>query len=120
MKFENFDTDDAILKEIGSRLAQRRIHKGITQATLSREAGVSKRTIERIEAGSSAQTVNIVRILRILELVSNLDQFLPEETTRPMELLRQQKKKYKRASSRRSSTGDGDRKTTDWTWGDET
>ena len=112
MKFDNLLTDEAILKEFGDRLARRRINHGMTQAALSREAGVSKRTVERIEAGASAQMVSVVRVLRVLELLRNFDRLLPEETTRPMELLRQQKQARKRATS-------PVRPTTEWTWDED-
>ena len=46
-------TDSAVLHELGERLSRRRIDAGLTQAELAHEAGVSKRSVERIEAGES-------------------------------------------------------------------
>ena len=48
-------TTEAALAELGLRLAQRRIQLGQTQDELATEAGVSKRTVERLEAGESTQ-----------------------------------------------------------------
>src|SRR6202789_3998581 len=67
-------TDLAVLHEIGDRLERRRIDAGLTQAQLAEEAGISKRTVERIEAGHSADFVMLVRILRVLNLLEALDQ----------------------------------------------
>ena len=107
--------DDAILEELGHRLRQRRITKGLTQAELAREAGVSKRTVERIEAGAAAQTLNLVRILRVLELLGGIDQLVPEAGPSPLDLLKRKGKARKRATSRRTATSPRD----NWSWGDD-
>ena len=60
-------TDTAVLHEIGDRLERRRIDAGLTQAQLAEEAGISKRTVERIEAGHSTDFVMLLRVLRVLE-----------------------------------------------------
>lgn len=92
-------TDEAVLGELGMRLSRRRIDRGLTQATLAEQAGVSKRTVERIEAGAVVQTLSLVRILRVLELLSGLDSLVPETGPSPMELLKMKGKERKRASS---------------------
>ena len=112
-----------ILRDFGSRVAQCRINRGLTQAELAEQAGVGKRTVERFEAGSDVQLSTLVRLLNVLELDKNLDLLIPEAKPSPMERLRQQKKQRRRASPRRkknqttqnSSTG----ATPLWTWGDE-
>mgnify|MGYP000461714881 CR=1 FL=1 len=48
----------------------------LTQADLAHEAGVSKRTVERIEAGASAQMASLIRIFRVLDLMPALDRFI--------------------------------------------
>ena len=47
-------TDEAVLSELGGRLARVRLARNFTQAGLARQAGVSKRTVERLESGSVA------------------------------------------------------------------
>ena len=108
--------DDAILEALGKRLRQRRIAMGLTQAELAREAGVSKRTVERIEAGAAAQTLNLVRILRVLDLLGGIGQLVPEAGPSPMDLLKRKGKARKRATSRRTKTSPND----SWSWGDDT
>ncbi|MCD4652961.1 helix-turn-helix domain-containing protein [bacterium] len=136
MKLNRLMTDDAILKEIGYRLARHRIDFQLTQEVLAREAGVSKRTVERIESGATAQMSSIIRILRVLDLTEKLDDLIPEIGPRPMDLLKFQGKTRKRVSprnspknsSRNSPHNSGSnktsynppRETTDqWTWGDD-
>jgi transcriptional regulator with XRE-family HTH domain len=111
--------DDAILTELGGRLTQRRIEMELTQADLAREAGVSKRTVERIEAGASAQMSSFLRICRVLDLIAGLDQFIPAAGPRPLELLKGQGKMRKRVSSSRKSGGKNhpeDSLNEPWTW----
>ena len=107
--------DDAVLQELGRRLAQRRIALGLTQSKLAFEAGVSKRTVERIEAGAAAQTLNLIRILRVLDLLPGLGQLIPETGPRPMDLLKLKGKARKRAAPRRAANPSGD----DWSWGED-
>jgi transcriptional regulator with XRE-family HTH domain len=54
-------TDKSILAELGGRLAQRRLELKLTQADLAEQAGVSKRTVERIEAGATTQMSTMIR-----------------------------------------------------------
>ena len=114
MKFTNLLTDDAVLLELGLRLQRARLDRGLTQADLAERAGLSKRTIERIEDGASTQMSSLVRVLRALEFVGGLELLVPEAGPGPMELLRRKGKSRQRASRRRDQEPDGA-----WTWGDE-
>ena len=115
MSIQETMADDAVLEELGRRLERRRLDLQLTQANLAEQAGVSKRTVERIEAGAATQTLSLIRILRVLDLLHSLDQLIPETGPRPMDLLKLKKKERKRASSRRTA----DRAGADWSWGDD-
>ncbi len=52
MLISKSQSDEAVLREIGARMARRRLDFQLTQADLAEQAGVSKRTVERIEAGA--------------------------------------------------------------------
>lgn len=98
-------TDDAVLAELGARIAARRLELELTQAALAEQAGIAKRTLERMEAGESSQLATLVRVLRVLDAASGLDRLLPEPGPRPMDLLQRKGKIRKRASSRRAEKG---------------
>ena len=117
MQISELLSDDAILDELGERLARHRIDRQLTQAQLAEQAGVSKRTVERIEAGSSAQLSSLIRVLRVLELLPNLEQLVPEAGQRPMDLLQRKGRPRQRASSRGRVQDTGD---APWSWGDDT
>lgn len=85
MWINSFATDEQILSEIGARIKAARIRAGKTQARLATESGVSKRTVENIENGESAQFLNIIKILRALNLIQNLEALLPSAEKTPVE-----------------------------------
>ena len=104
-------SDASILVELGNRIAQNRLNSNITQKTLAKQAGVSHRTITRIESGASVQFTNIIRVLRALDLVENLDTCIPETPDSPL-----QKLKLKKSRQRASKLGTKTKPTTPWTW----
>lgn len=106
-------TDSAVLAELGSRLGASRLARDWTQAELAKEAGVSKRTLERIEAGQSTQLTSFIRVLRALNLLGALQSLLPSAQPGPMDLLRNAGQPPQRASGR------NDGPPTPWTWGDD-
>jgi transcriptional regulator with XRE-family HTH domain len=115
MKISNFLSDGIILAEIGKRIAHRRLDLEFTQAELARQAGVSKRTIERIEAGATAQMSSIIRIFRVLDLLSGLDQVIPEPGPSPMDYVKRKGRVRQRATSKRSKTDSTD----PWSWDED-
>ncbi|MGA1195450.1 MAG: helix-turn-helix domain-containing protein [Candidatus Latescibacterota bacterium] len=114
MRIESYLNDEAVLSEIGQRLTNRRIELGHTQADLAEQAGISKRTVERIEAGKPTQITNIIRILRILGWLENLERLMPETGPSPMDLLKHKGKKRQRASGQHAPSNEP------WTWSDKT
>jgi transcriptional regulator with XRE-family HTH domain len=116
MKITKQATDEYILRELGGRISDARLQRNITQAQMAEQAGVSKRTVERLESGSVAtQLSSFLRICRALDMVERLDIFLPESSPNPMQQLKLRGQKRKRASK------DGALKASAkaWRWGDE-
>lgn len=113
MDFGADRTDDAVLAELGSRIEAARLARNLTQARLAHEAGVSKRTLERIEAGHSAQLTSFIRVLRALDLLERLEEALPPAEPGPMDLLRGGGEPRERASGKPPTPEEP------WRWGDE-
>jgi len=110
-------TDAAALAELGRRLADRRLELDLTQGRLAREAGVSKRTVERLEAGESTQLTSLIRVLRALGLLGRLDALVPEREPGPLDLLaRDRREERRRARSEEADRADADG---GWSWGDD-
>jgi len=115
MKITALLTDDAILNEFGQRISKRRVELNMTQAEVAKKAGVSKRTIERVEDGASSQMLSIIKIFRVLELMDNLDRMVSEPSPKPMDLLKQKRKLRVRASKKLHNRDS----TTLWKWNED-
>lgn len=112
IKMQDTLSDDTLLDEVGDRIYRRRLDFEWTQAELADAAGVSKRTLERLEAGSSITLTSFFRILRALELLAALDEAIPRPGPRPMELLQREGQERQRAPRKKDNGGGS------WTWGD--
>jgi transcriptional regulator with XRE-family HTH domain len=116
MKFTSSLSDGVVLEEIGRRLEAIRLDRNQTQAQLATQAGVSKRTIERLESGAVAvQLSGFVRVCRALELLDRLDAFVPEPQASPIALLKLRGRNRRRASGK-PVPGPALKA---WTWGDK-
>jgi len=116
MKITKQATDEAVLSELGGRLAQVRLERNLTQAQLAEQAGVSKRTVERLESGSVAtQLSGFIRVCRVLDLVERFDLLVAEPVPSPVEQLKLRGRKRQRASTRSKAKTPSKK----WQWGDE-
>jgi transcriptional regulator with XRE-family HTH domain len=118
-------TDAAIAQFLGERIERYRIEASLTQAALAERAGISKRTLERVEAGHGAELVTLIRVLRALNVVDGLERLLPELPPSPIEQLElrgEQRQRVSRprrpreATERPNEVRDG-APTKPWTWG---
>ncbi|HEY8054123.1 MAG TPA: helix-turn-helix transcriptional regulator [Steroidobacteraceae bacterium] len=118
MKITSELTDLAVLQEIGGRLERRRIDAGLTQVQLAEEAGISKRTVERIEAGRSTDFLMLLRVLRALKLPEALNQLVPDMPQSPLVLLegRGRARKRVRHSRRPHGSSAASKPATPWKW----
>ena len=93
--------DKAILEELGARIQGRRLALNISQLELSRKAGVARKVIQNIESGHSCTVKGVVRIMRALGSVGDLDVFLAESGPSPLELAKMHGLQRQRASGDR-------------------
>lgn len=115
MPIQRLMSDEALLQELGRRIARLRLERNLSQAQLAEQAGISKRTLERLEAGAvSTQLSLFLRVLRQLDLLERLELLLPEPQPSPLALLEQQRATRKRASRRRTTNPPS---TSTWSWG---
>ena len=110
-------TDAAILQALGERIERHRIEANLTQAELADQAGIGKRTLERIEAGSSAELVTLIRVLRALHLVEGFERLIPELPPSPIAELELRGKQRQRVSHpRRTDAAEDSSPAKPWTW----
>ncbi|MGD0252916.1 MAG: helix-turn-helix transcriptional regulator [Verrucomicrobiota bacterium] len=116
MKITKQATDEAILAELGGRLAKIRLDRNLTQAQLAEQAGVSKRTVERLESGAVAtQLSGFIRVCRVLDVIEQFDMLIPEPVPSPVAQLKLRGRKRQRASAIKATKPS----TKKWQWGDE-
>ena len=95
-------TNDAIMRQIGSKLKELRIERNMKQAELADASGVSVFTISSVENGKATSLLTIVQLLRALEHLDYLDSFFQEAAISPIayaKLLKNNKKKVRVKSS---------------------
>lgn len=114
MRFLEDSSDKASLIELGNRIAQCRLNRNLTQSALADEAGISERTMIRLEQGQSSQLLNFIRVLRALDMLENLDALIPEPPVSPIQQVKMHGKRRKRASS----PTDKPEPKEPWSWGD--
>jgi transcriptional regulator with XRE-family HTH domain len=114
MKIAAYTPDATALEELGGRIGQARVRRGLTQRELAAEAGLGVATVKRLEGGQAVGTDNLVRVLRALALMEGLDQLVPLPPPSPLERLERAGGERRRVRRRRVRDSAGG-----WTWGDE-
>lgn len=105
------------IADLGEQLERNRLLQNIPQTELAQKAGISTRTLRRLESGEGGTLDSFIRLLIALNIDANLSMLIPGPTIRPMERVRKTKKERMRASGvRKSHTSNKESK---WTWGDE-
>ena len=108
--------DEALLQEVGRRIAFLRRSSQIKQEELAERAGISRYALSRLENGAGGiRLESFLSVLRSLNVLNRLSVVLPEPTLTPIQLVELEKKSEgalpKRIRTRRSSSsrvwGDG-------------
>ena len=111
MKINKELQNKAIAAELASRFKQYRIDFPMTRTELAEKSMVSVGTIARFENGSDIGLINLIKLLKALELEEKLDLLIPDPQERPSYYVENNTPK-KRARKRRQNDDD-------WKWGDE-
>ena len=108
--------DEALMQEVGRRIAFLRRSSQIKQEELAEKAGISRYALSRLENGAGGiRLESFLSVLRSLNVLNRLSVVLPEPTLTPIQLVELEKKSEgalpKRIRTRRSSSnrlwGDG-------------
>jgi transcriptional regulator with XRE-family HTH domain len=103
------------MAELGARMAKIRLELNLTQAQLAQHAGVSKRTVERLESGGvGTQLSGFIRVCRVLELLERFESLIPEPLPSPLAQLKLKGRTRKRASAPRTVNPSPEK----WKWAD--
>jgi len=106
-----FASPEDIESVLGQKLEKIRLSKNINQSTLATEAGVSRRTITRLENGEGITMDTFIRVMQALGIAEHLQTLLPNPAVRPVERVKLGGRERKRARMKQSP------KTVPWKWG---
>ncbi|MBU3948574.1 MAG: helix-turn-helix domain-containing protein [Proteobacteria bacterium] len=106
-------TSNQIEAALCKRLESIRLSRNITQAQLAEEAGVSLRTIGRLEKGQGVSMDTFIRILMALSIQQNLEALLPDPSVRPIERVGMSAGERQRARPAKAID-----ELSSWSWGD--
>jgi len=96
-------TSDKHIEVLGEQLERYRLLQNVPQTELAQKAGISTRTLRRMESGEGASMDSFIRVLMALKIDSHLSLLIPDSTIRPMERARSLKSERVRASRSRKS-----------------
>lgn len=109
-------SSEQIEATLGQQIEKARLARNLTQADVARSAGISRRTITRLENGGGVSLDTFIRVLRALGLADRIADLLPAPQIQPIERIRGQKKRRQRA---RATTGtDNHAASSSWAWED--
>lgn len=106
---------DELLVWWGQAIRNHRLNRDLTQAMLAKEAGVSLRTLIRMEDGRSVQSNNLIKVVGALGLKENLLQLVPDVAVSPLALVKNAGKKRKRVRFKNKDKS----AEAEWSWGDD-
>ncbi len=92
----NMLSDKAILNKIGLFIQQTRIKQNINQQELADKAAISRSTLSLLERGEGISLLNLIKILRILDMLYIFKEFEVKEEISPLRLAKGEKKLRKR------------------------
>ena len=98
----NFTTmsNKAVLEDLGIRVQRERLNQDITQVALAERAGVARKVVQQVEYGRGCTLESLIRVLRSLGKLDQLDTFLPETGLSPVQLAKLKGHQRQRATSR--------------------
>lgn len=104
-------TDDAIAKELGHRLARLRLNANVSQEQLADVIGIDRGRIGRLEHSGAGKLSTLIAVLRHLDKLELLEEFLPEtDIVSPLKVAESQLKAYSGVRQKARTPHSGKRK----------
>ena len=99
----NFDfaTEPEIRAELGKRLADMRIARGLSQSTLAAKAAIGVATLQRFEQGEGTTLSNFIRLVMALGKIEDFNTLLQSRTLTIDALEQQHALKGRKRASRK-------------------
>ena len=93
--------NEQILTEMGKRLRRMRLNMNVSQSSLAETAGTSITSVKRLESGKNSTLDALVKVLRALNCINQIDAFLPDPGISPIQVALMSGRERKKASGPR-------------------
>ena len=113
VRIEYDSPESDVLLELSKRIKQYRISSPMTQEELSEKAGVSVKIVSKIENGRDVTVINLIKVLKAMNLQGHLEVLVPDETRNPAYYIDKENQR-KRVRKRKTES-----EIKPWKWGDE-
>lgn len=102
LSFKNWDSmsDKALAKHIGTFIKHQRMEQNKTQEVLAAAAGISRSTLSLLERGETVTLATLIQVLRVLDQLHVMDEFVVQQVISPLVLAKLEKNKRQRASGK--------------------
>lgn len=97
-------TDQVLAAIVGARLQTLRLKKNISLEVVAENAAISRQTLHLLLNQGKGTLVNLISVLRALGELERLSSLLEEVRPSPLQIIRMEGKKRRRASGRRSES----------------
>lgn len=99
-------TDQAIAKEVGTRIQAIRLKKNMSLEDIAKSAGISRQTLHLLLNHGKGTLTNLITVLRSINELERLSSLLEEVLPSPLQIIRMEGKKRQRASGRRANSNE--------------
>lgn len=119
-------SDSKVLESLADGFRRERLNRNLTQQALADASGIGVATLRRFERGEgNISMLNIIALMRALDIVDRLASLFPDSTLSPIANLREKgagvyadKPVRQRASGHRSDDAEANEES-GWQWGDD-
>lgn len=87
----SFMTISELAAEVGTRIRDLRVRRGLNQSELAARAGITTRTLSDLEGGKGSSLETLLRALKGLDALSGIEALAPRASVSPMALLKARK-----------------------------
>jgi putative transcriptional regulator len=102
MRIDRTTRTDQVLAELASRLTEYRLNRNESLETVALNAGISPRAVRTAMTTGRMTLTTLIRLLRAMGRLENLDSMLPAVGPNPLELARMMGRQRLRASRPRT------------------
>jgi putative transcriptional regulator len=113
-------TDQVLAITVGARIQALRLRKNISLETVAENAAISRQTLHLLLSQGKGTLINLIAVLRAMGELERLNSLVEEVRPSPIQVIRMEGKKRRRATGRRGASDDAEaarsskNKSSDW------